>query len=164
MRYDGATVEPVRPDEMYEERAMRYFEQTECALVSMRKIFEDMQKAGIFERSIIVVHGDHGSKIGKYSALYRNLNKLTPLEYRAIFSTLFAIKLPGGEFHVDKRVLPLSTLIEEFSKTIQEYSVGNHVIPDFAGVLPDDRDKVDPYVYLTETHPLTRVDIDIFED
>ncbi len=162
-RYAALDGEPVQDDEIYEIRTMRYFEQVECAMTSMGQIFESMKAAGIYEKSIIVVHGDHGSRIGKFRPEYKNLALLTPAEYRANFSTLFAVKFPGGEGKVDNRVLPLSTLLEEFSATVEAEVTGQGEAV-FMKTLPDSADKVDLFVFLSGTYPMHRVDINIFED
>ena len=121
--------------------------------------------AGIYEQSIIVVHGDHGSKVGKFRLVYKNLERSTPVEYRANFSTLFAIKFPGDEGRIDGRVLPLSTLLEEFSAMVHAFVSGQEA-PIFMQTLPDSPDKVKPFVYVHGNgyHPMHRVDINIFED
>jgi hypothetical protein len=162
-RYAGAAKEIVNNDEIYEIRTMKYFEQIDCAMKSVGKIFESMKMAGIYEQSVIVVHGDHGSLIGKSRPVYENLGLLTPAEYRSNFSTLFAVKFPGQEGRVDHRVLPLSTLMEEFSTTVQVHISGQEE-PTFMKTLPDSPEKVNPYVYLQGTIPMWRVDINIFED
>jgi arylsulfatase A-like enzyme len=163
-RHAPAKKEPVQSDEVYEIRTMKYFEQVDCALNSLGQIFEEMKTNEIFERSIIIVHGDHGSRIGKYPAKYENLDQLTPTDYRAHYSTLFAVKIPGQSGRVDNRVLSLGLLLEEFSKAV-DGSVTNSEIPTvFMQVIPDEQEKVKPYIYLARKNALMRVDINVFDD
>jgi len=140
-----------------------YYEQMECSLLSLGKIFDNMKKTGLFERSIIVVHGDHGSLIGKYLATYRNLDKLTATDYRSNFSTLFAVKFPFGKFQVDDRILSLDVLLEAFSIAVQDYATGQRAVPSGLQISTNDQSKLDPYVFLTGTSTLYRVDINIFD-
>jgi len=163
-RYAFEKGEPIRSDEVYEIRTMKYFEQVDCAVNSLRQLFEGMKKAGVFERAIIVVHGDHGSMIGKYPPKYMNLELLTPPEYRAKFSTLFAVKFPGQDGQVHNDVLALSALLEAFSLTVQRFVANPQNPVGFSQNLPNEQEKLDPYVYLLGQNPLLRVDVNIFED
>jgi len=155
---------PKNNESLSEVRTGLYFEQMECALNSLRRIFDDMQKAGIFERSIIVIHGDHGSMIAKYLPRPWNSDYLTPEQYRAHYSTLFAVKFPNTEFQIDNRTLPLSALLEGFSMAVPSYINGNKSADVLVNALPIDPEKVDSYVYLFGSNPMKRVDINIFED
>jgi hypothetical protein len=163
-RYANLKIEPVIKGDIYEIRAMKYFEQVYCALNSLSQLFENMKKNGIFEKSIIVVHGDHGSMIGKYLAKYENIGQLTSTDYRSNFSTLFAVKIPGQAGRVDNRVLSLSLLLETFSKVVEEFVANRETLVHFSQNLPNEPEKVGSYVYLQGAHPQTRVDINIFED
>ena len=163
-RYPTFKNEPGQNEKVYEIRAGMYFEQMECALVSLRQIFDEMKKAGIFEQSIIVVHGDHGPMIAKYLPRSWNIDHLTAREYRAHFSTLFAVKFPHTEFQIDHRTLPLSALFEGFSKAVHSYTAGERSAQALSKAIPNAPDKVDPYIYLLGSAPMQRVDIDIFED
>ena len=156
--------EPVISDEIIEIRLMKYFEQVYCALNSLSQLFEDMKTNGIFEKSIILLHGDHGSRIGKYRAKYENIGQLTASDYRSDFSTLFAVKIPGQGGRVDNRVLSLSLLLETFSNAVKEIVANNETPVRFSQKLPDEPEKVGSYVYLLGAHPRTRVNINIFED
>ena len=156
--------EPVQIASVYELRARLYFEQMECALFSLRQVFDDMKRAGIFEQSIIVLHGDHGSMLAKYLPRYWNINKLTSSDYRAHFSTLFAVKFPNAEFQIDDRILPLSVLLEGFSKTVPGYITGNHSGKGFSETVSNDPEKVAKYIYLLGSVPMQKVEVNIFED
>ena len=123
-----------------------------------------MKAAGIFERSAIVIHGDHGSMIGKYLPSDKNLDQLTPVEYRANFSTLFVAKIPGQAGQTNDRVLSVSTLLESFSKTVETVIQHPERTPDFMQNIPEEKEKLESYVYLIGSYPQTRVDINIFED
>jgi len=163
VRFAALQGEPLQNKEIYETRTKMYFEQVSCALKSMHQIFEKMKAAGIYEQSIIVIHGDHGSRIGKYYPHYGNIGVLTHSEYRANFSTLFAVKFPGIKGHHDQRALPLSTLLEEFSVMVQKYNTGQE-ITKFMQSLPETAERVDSYVYVEGVHPMQRININLFEE
>ena len=162
-RYSNLEDESVQNDEVYELRTKYYFEQVGCALKSIGQLFEKMKTAGIFERSIVVVHGDHGSGIGKFSPVVKNLAVLTPADYRSNFSTLFAVKFPGNENRVDKRTLSLSTLLEEFTAIVKDQVSGPKGTP-YMQASPTLPEEVEPYVFLQGVYPLQRVEINMFED
>lgn len=163
-RYPLTIDEAEQIEGVYELRARLYFEQMGCALFSLRQIFNDMKQAGIFEQSIIVLHGDHGSMIAKYLPRFWNVDKLTNSDYRAHFSTLFAVKFPNSEFQIDDRILPLSVLLEGFSKTVHGYITENRSGKDFSDAVSDDSEKTAKYIYLLGSLPMRKVEVNIFED
>ncbi|MCZ6526949.1 MAG: hypothetical protein O6928_10450 [Gammaproteobacteria bacterium] len=163
IRYHWTGIEEEDPA-IYEYRTMKYFEQMECALLSLRQLFDKMKKAGIFENSIIVIHSDHGYTVVPHTPVLSNINALTSEDYRVSFSVLFAVKFPNQAFEIDHRVLPLSFLLEEFTSAIVDNAVGENADWTFLQNLPADSDKLAPYVFLWGSHPMKRVDINIFEN
>jgi len=82
-----------------EHRAARYrayLEQVGCVYAKLGDILDGMRKRGILDKSIIVVHGDHGSMIGLLDAVALNAGKLGDRDIIDTYSTLFAAKLPGA--------------------------------------------------------------------
>ena len=150
-------------DSVYEVRNNLYFEQMDCALLSLRQIFYELQKNSVFERSIIVIHGDHGSLIANVLPRVQNLDKLTTEHYRAHYSTLFAVRFPQTEFSVDDRALPLNALMEGYSRSIQQYVTKGSTSGSISGSVPVDTSDLESYVYLLGSIPMQRVEIDIFE-
>ena len=109
--------------------------------------------------SIIVFHGDHGSRIGRPGSV---TEPVSPDQYRADYSTLFAIKFPNGKFEEDQRVLLTSVLLEAFTRFVSNSSRNPEAIAPFLQNLS--ADKVLPYVFRSGSVPMRRVDINIFED
>ena len=163
-RHPGFEDEGILSPEIYEIRYMQYFEQVDCALSSLGQVFDEMQNSGWFDESIIVLHGDHGSLIAEHLPDLRLQESLTSADYRAHYSTLFAIKLPGGKFELDRRVLPLSLLLEEFARTVQLQSSTGNAPQTFMSDTTVSPEKLNPYVYLLSGPALHRVDIDIFAE
>lgn len=160
----GYVFEPIREEAIYETRWGLYFEQVECALNSMRKLFDEMKNVGILGRSIIVVHGDHGSMIGKYLAIFRLRDQILARDYLSDYSTLFAVKLPGGQTDHDDRILPLSFLLKEYINTVEALISGDGTNQAFMQTLEGDPEELTPHVYLSSSVPLMRVDINIFDN
>ena len=99
--------------ESREERYRLYLQQLQCLYVRLDQLFRQMQAAGIFENSIIILHGDHGSRIGLHDPYVENLDVLSKEDYTDAFSTLFAVKLPGKPGGYDLSIHPLEYLLAE---------------------------------------------------
>ena len=140
---------------------MRYFGQLRCALKSLCGLFAELKEAGIFERSFIVLHGDHGSQVGKHLPDAWNFEKLGWADYRAHFSTLFAVKSPRGSYQAKPDVLPLSVLLQAFAAAAAPAAHGGGVAFELAGP-PESPAVLQPCVFLTGTFPLKRIDANIF--
>ena len=84
-------------------RYPRYLAQYECTIDRLGRIFGAMRASGIYERSWIVVHGDHGARISTHKPAPATRDQLSWLDYRDSFPTLLAVKAPGGAAHDDER-------------------------------------------------------------
>jgi hypothetical protein len=119
------------------ERYQQYLEQLECLYLRLDELFDRMRAAGIYEDSIIILHGDHGSRIVMTEPTLENQLALTKQDLVDGFSTLFAMKLPGKQGGYDASPWPLEQLFAKFA-----FEAG--LTP--TNVLPE---KSEPYVYLT---------------
>ncbi|MFY4730733.1 sulfatase-like hydrolase/transferase [Nitrospira sp. BLG_2] len=80
-----------------EDRKIRYdqyLRQMECLYVKLDELFVRMQSSGVFDDSIVIVHGDHGGRLGLRLPTSKEHNQLTPTDYADGLSTLFAAKIP----------------------------------------------------------------------
>ncbi|MEH6585539.1 MAG: sulfatase-like hydrolase/transferase [Halioglobus sp.] len=139
--------EPVLPDYIYDTRNGLYFGQIECALKSTQLVIDGLKKRGLYDRAIIIIHGDHGSNISQYQPTAENQDVMTGQDYRSAFSTLFAVKYPGSIFSVNARALPLSYLLEEFVTALPSYVQVQKSYPLFEPSINSSADKTDLYVY-----------------
>jgi len=135
-------------------RYLRYLPQISCALMELGRLFDRMRKLGLYDDAIIVVHGDHGSRITLHSPSIRNRDKLTPEDYRDFYSTLFAIKLPHGEYREHTETVSLNVLMQQAAMDI----TGKQQKETGVGLITEET----PFIYLTDSIPLFRQDIDIF--
>jgi phosphoglycerol transferase MdoB-like AlkP superfamily enzyme len=94
---------------------MQYFEQLECLYSELDHFFKRMREAGIYDDSIIIIHGDHGSRIFINEPTDKNQHLLTTQDLVDGFSTLFAMKLPGTAARYDKALVPLEQLFAKFA-------------------------------------------------
>jgi hypothetical protein len=76
-------------------RYRRYFAQILCQQRLLDRLFDAMKKGGTWDDAVIIVHGDHGSRIVVNDPVAENAAHLTPADLRDAFSTLFAWRSPG---------------------------------------------------------------------
>jgi arylsulfatase A-like enzyme len=93
------------------ERYPLYLDQVVCTHEMLARVFSSMQAAGTFDESVIIVHGDHGSRLdlGPPYAKFEEL--LSDTDYVDGFSTLFAVHWPSGRGLSDDRMIPLDVLL-----------------------------------------------------
>lgn len=109
-----------RPDEgvLYsndaESRAVRYdayASQLSCTLNVFSSFIEALKRSGKFEESIIIVHGDHGSRIFVNEPTVENLNNLSKQDFSDAYSTLFAAKLGKSSYSLVTDSMPLQNIL-----------------------------------------------------
>ncbi len=88
-----------------------YFKQVSCTTKLVSGLFEALTKAGIYDSMKIIVHGDHGSRIGPVSPKVETWSSFDRSMLRAQYSTLFAIKAPGIDGGYDDRLFSLRGLV-----------------------------------------------------
>ena len=122
------------------ERYKHYFEQLECLYLRLDELFDRMRAAGVYDDSIIIFHGDHGSRIVMTDPISGNRHALTKQDLVDGFSTLFAVKLPGRRGGYDKSLRPLEQLFAEF--VFEAGLTPTRILPE----------KSEPHVYLITDH------------
>jgi hypothetical protein len=96
-----------------QERYRLYFHQMKCVYRKLDTLFEQMRKSGMYEDSIIILHGDHGSRISRFELRAKNLDRLSMRDFEDEFSTLFAVKLPGVQAQYSIQKQPIEALLAE---------------------------------------------------
>ena len=96
-----------------EERYRQYFGQVKCIYKKLDNLFEQMRKSGIYQDSVIILHGDHGSRISRVWPFEKNLEYLSKQDLEDEFSTLFAVKIPDVKEHYSVRRQPIEDLLAE---------------------------------------------------
>lgn len=75
-----------------EERYIQYMAQIRCAQTMLEGLFAAIRTSGEWRRSIIIIHGDHGSRIVRREPLVANRDMLVEDDFRDAYSAFFAIK------------------------------------------------------------------------
>jgi hypothetical protein len=107
--------------QLREEQYSLYFQQLRCLYTNLDKLFLRMKQAGVFDDSIIIIHGDHGSRNFRYEPTVENVDLLTDDDYKDAFSILYAVKIPGKPGGYDRSVLPLEQLLAQSLQVPQEF-------------------------------------------
>jgi hypothetical protein len=94
------------------ENYQQYFNQVHCLYTRLEDLFEQMQISGIWENSVIIIHGDHGSRIMRTYPTIQNEGHLSEVDMLDGFSTLFAVKLPEQKGMYDSKAYPLEYLLQ----------------------------------------------------
>lgn len=84
-------------------RRSAYREQIGCVHRHLANIIRNFEASPAGKDGIIVIHGDHGSRITEVEPIDRNRGKIKSSDLMAGYSTLFAVRAPGIEPGVDRR-------------------------------------------------------------
>ena len=90
----------------------RYFTQVECTQSIIGELFTAIRASGQWERVIIVIHGDHGVRLGT-KAQVPNLEVMTADDFRDTYSAFFAVKSGASIGILDSRPMPLQFLLAQ---------------------------------------------------
>jgi hypothetical protein len=155
MRFPASNGWVGNSDESRRKRYEKYVLQTKCALRELGTLFKALQEQGLYEQATIVIHGDHGTSAYIYKPSALILNEKFDRDLREVFSTLFAVKYPGGSFSVNNQTTSLNVLM---AQTISEITGKSHEELGISVVSEDE-----PFVYLVDIEPLQRLYVDIFK-
>ena len=109
------------------EHYIQYFEQVRCLYAQIGALLQQLRDDGLLHRSIVMIHGDHGSRITE--RIEENWQRQ---DYIDMYSTLFALRAPGVEPGRDDTRRSLSQLFNEFW-------LGRSEVADFVFVEGRDR-------------------------
>ena len=95
------------------ERYQAYFDQVRCVYELLAGFFDELKQAGLYDDATIIVHGDHGSRIGIYDPWPQNRSLLTEDDLFDYYSTLYAVKRPGVEPSYSREQRSIQALFSE---------------------------------------------------
>lgn len=112
-------------DSEYRKSYEKYFHQATCTHKRIDSFFNELKKKGLFDQSIIILLGDHGTRIATHELRSENIKKLVERDFVDGFSTFLAIK----KAHLVKKDLLKGEYVNKKVSITQ-------VIGDFFGILP----------------------------
>ena len=77
-----------------EARYIGYFQQVRCLHFALGRFFDGLEEIGAMEDAIIVVHGDHGSRIARVAPLTTAPQALSDADLADMYSVLYAVRTP----------------------------------------------------------------------
>jgi hypothetical protein len=89
----------------------RYAAQVRCTTRIMRSILDAIPPR-LRDDAIVVVHGDHGSRLGIITPESSQAAAMSVDDYRDAYSTLFAVKAPGISSGYDERSISIACLLK----------------------------------------------------
>lgn len=92
-----------------------YADQLRCTLRLVEAAIQAVSASPAGSNFIMIVHGDHGSRLANVYPLEGNLSRLRARDLLAGFSTLFAVRGPGLEPGYDERPFRVADLLHELT-------------------------------------------------
>lgn len=91
-----------------------YFEQLRCSRRLVAAALDALDGSALAEEAIVIVHGDHGSRISSNHVGFGQLDRITDDDLRDNFSTLFAMRAPHMAPGLDDEVRSIQALFAEY--------------------------------------------------
>jgi hypothetical protein len=99
------------------ERQAAYADQVRCTFGKFQQALDALRASPAGGKSIVVVHGDHGSRIVDVGVRVENSDLFSDEDVIASYSTLFAVRAPELDAGYDRRRIPIHTLLSSFLKS-----------------------------------------------
>ncbi|MHA1544355.1 MAG: sulfatase-like hydrolase/transferase, partial [Alphaproteobacteria bacterium] len=92
-------------------RYTHYWQQVKCANKLMGELLTRLKTLGLDKNTVLIIHGDHGSRITMIDPLFSEIEKLEARDYLDSFSTFMAVKLPGVQGQIYSESITLVELL-----------------------------------------------------
>ena len=121
------------------QREIAYFEQLRCTMRQVDRILEAVARSPAGPGAIVVLHGDHGSRITQLDPNIAHRGHYTEADLVAAFTTLFAVRSPKIAPGYHEQPARVSRLLKEIARS--EFSALPPVGTDAApSVVIEDRE------------------------
>jgi hypothetical protein len=98
------------------ERYALYAQQVTCVQRQLARVI-DAVPAALRADAVIVIQGDHGSRISLVEAVAANAGRAAPSDYADHFSTLFAIRSPALHAGTDPQAVSIACLVRTLAES-----------------------------------------------
>lgn len=126
------------------QRYASYEGQIMCVQKQLQGLFDSMKTAGVYNQAIIIIHGDHGSRIALHSLNAKYSEQLTQQDFLDYYQTLFVAKLPNQKPGVDQNKIDLQTLLAQIMFAITGHKPVTDIIGDYVYLYPQNPGDVLP--------------------
>jgi hypothetical protein len=96
-----------------EERYVQYLDQMQCAYKDLGRLLDAIPEE-LQHDAVVILHGDHGSRINIIAPGADNSRTLTPRDFSDSYSTLFAVKSPAVPAGDDGRLVAIGCVLATF--------------------------------------------------
>jgi hypothetical protein len=97
-------------------RQNAYFEQIACVTGKIEGAVRALSRSPAKDNFVVIVHGDHGSRITNEDPSKENLGTFSDADMVAGFSTLFAVKGPGIDAGYSPAPAPVAVLLRQWAE------------------------------------------------
>jgi hypothetical protein len=97
------------------QRRRAYFEQVRCVTRKIDAALSALARSPAGANSVVIIHGDHGSRLSESDPGERNLGKFGGRDLIAGFSTLFAVRAPGIKPAYSRDRARVAELLRDFT-------------------------------------------------
>jgi hypothetical protein len=104
-------------DASWRERQLGYFDQLGCVEHLIGRALAALSSSPAGQHSIVVLHGDHGSRITRWDPTMSYLGRFAPRDVIDGHSTLFAARAPQLEPGYDARHIPVWRLLSDLARS-----------------------------------------------
>ena len=109
---------PKQPsDSLWRAAVFAYSGQVRCTHRMLGQVIDAVDSTVGRDNSIVIVHGDHGSRMRPRNLDREALDAYSPTELNAIFSTLFAVRRPHVAAALHQYPVPVQDAIWEFARS-----------------------------------------------
>ncbi len=98
-------------DSVYRDRMATVDGQVRCVHRELESLLEAIDRATGKDSAIVVIHGDHGSRLNRVAPI--GLAGMTSQQLNSMFSTLLAIRRPGHAGHIRHEPVPVQPFLWE---------------------------------------------------
>ncbi len=102
---------PLNTDISRIKRYQLYENQLMCVTQQLQHFFTRLKKVGIYQKAIIIINGDHGSRITKVLPTINMKNKMNEQAFKDCFQTLFAVKMPHAKPQLIYKMIPIQNIL-----------------------------------------------------
>ena len=96
-------------------RQHAYFAQVRCTTRKIDTLLKALDRSPAGKNTVVIVHGDHGSRITQVEPTDANIGKFSESDVIATYSTLFAVRAPQIRPAYSSERLPIYMLLKDFA-------------------------------------------------